>query len=219
MVLLGYLHWAPPPPLWLGNACKNDKDASAYRFPQTPWYIMWHCLIFRSCDLKVHASGAIIYCFFFVSVHVDLVYGVTCQQPGLLCFSFLSHSTAGIIILLPFIAMYPSLPSHLRINSMSAGLYGTHLWLMESHMVQILTSSSIVILISSVLKQSGMTIHSYCIDGDAYAWDFFISVSWLCMDSQSVITAVVQACTVQTKSGWFPTCSCQNSHANYIIMS
>ena len=58
-------------------------------------------------------------------------------------------------------------------------------------------SSSIVAdLISSAVMQSGMSVHDYGIYGYVYYQYFFISVSWLFLDSRSATTAVVQVCIV-----------------------
>ena len=50
------------------------------------------------------------------------------------------------------------------------------------------SSSIVAILISSTVMQSGMSAHDYYIDDNPHAGYFFISVSWLFLDSLSVIS-------------------------------
>ena len=47
---------------------------------------------------------------------------------------------------------------------------------MGSDSMTVCSSSSIAILISSSVMQSGVSVHDYCTDGNEDAWDFIILV-------------------------------------------
>ena len=138
--------------------------------------------------LKILVSGAIFYCFLFLSIHVHPVYGLMCQQPDLKipvwfrcsCFSALSYSFVDMIILLPFIAV----PSMIAISSLNdhyqcrpaftSALVDGQPCSMNSDSMHMCSSSDLAILITFTVTQSGMSMYDCSNDGDTHAWDFSI---------------------------------------------
>ena len=181
----------------------NGKDVSIYRFPWPAWYFMWQWLIFRLCRLKIQAYGAI-----FISASMSafmliwymdskasrLVYSILMWFRGS-CFSTLSWSTAGIINLLPIIALLSWLQSHLWLTSMAAGIFVLKLWLMVSHVVWVLSACLyahhlallflFLLLTDNNSYQSGMSMHD-CIALMVVHMPGMSSslfVLWLCLES------------------------------------
>ena len=102
--------------------------------------------LFMWCWLETKACGAVCYCFYCVSIHVDPIYGLmlgsldfsmpmwfTCS-----CFSALSCSDAGTLGLPPFMVIYQWLPSYPWMTSI-ASIPSVPLYLlMTSHRVHTL---------------------------------------------------------------------------------
>ena len=102
------------------------------------------------------------------------------------CFSALSFSTVGIIIVLPFIAM----PSKIAVSSLN-DWYDYKSFCNPQNMsfdtMPKCSSSGFANLIFSSIMLSNMTMYDYCVDRNAHALELFISVSWLCLSIQSAV--------------------------------
>ena len=59
----------------------NCKHLSSYRFPWFPWYFMWYCFFLWSWFQETKSCGLIFNCFFCISIHVNLVYGLIASIP------------------------------------------------------------------------------------------------------------------------------------------
>ena len=150
----------------------NGKDVTVYRYLWSVWNFMWHCFIVWSCFLEVKKSKAsfFFYNFLYVSVHGNPVYGLAYQQPCplyshvvhaevLQCHIWMTSMAAGLFHLSFFIGKFWS-------TSLTACLCGHHLALLATPNC-------------SAIMQFVISIRDYCIDGNAYARDFFISVCFM----------------------------------------
>ena len=98
------------------------------------------------------------------------------------CFSVLPCSVAFIIIILPFTAM----SSMIVISSVNdqyscksfctSTLVSSLLFNMSSDTMAMFSSSSVAILTSYAIMQSGMSMNDYFINGNPHAWYFFVSL-------------------------------------------
>ena len=166
----------------------NGKDVSSYRFPQPPWYFMWHCFIIWSVYLEIKVSGAIFT--FSFSIHVEPKDGLTCQQPGLLC-----PCGSGTAVLVLCLAMQQVLL--LFCHSLQSCLWlQYHLWMSSSatgicmsplvsgqpwnvsydSMARCAHHVVLFFFISCAHIQCGMSMHDYCIDSNENVWNFVICV-------------------------------------------
>ena len=151
----------------------NGKDVSSNRDPWHTWYLVRHCHICWSCCLKIQTSGAFSVIFpmsalmlnqYMNSYASSLVFSIT-MWFRCSCFSAFSCSTAGIIILLPFIAILsmiviPSVNDQYGYRSFCiSALVSGQSWNKRHNNMPMCSLSSIANLISFAFMQFGMSVH------------------------------------------------------------
>ena len=147
----------------------NCKDVSSNRFPWPPWYFVWHNFVFGSYDLKSRHTGQLLIAsflsaFMFIQYTSTLVfYMPICFICS--CFTALFCSIVGMIILLPLMAnptydcnLIPEWPIQLKFLFNSA-FVDCQPWSMSSVNAWKCSFFRVVSIISSVVLQSGMSMH------------------------------------------------------------
>ena len=177
----------------------NCKDISPYRYPRLPWYLCDIALFLGCVDLKSKHMGKFLTFSSFSAFMLTQQMGLCASSLVLLmpiwfrcsCYSALSCNDVGTIIIILFMSYPPMIAISSQNNQYSCSSFCTLACVdcqPQSTCSDRMSRCSLSRVDTPYLFSCCHTVWYvcawlHCIDGYAHTWYFFISVSWLFLDS------------------------------------